>query len=586
MGIFDELNEQQRSAVETTEGPIQIIAGPGSGKTKTLTARLAYLCESKSIPSDKILALTFSSKAAQEIKRRLGQKLTDASSLPAVYTFHAFGHRLLSEARQSRPIIGEIDRRGLIAQLPRPKGLQRASSRELNLLLSNAKTALRHAIPAATRSLLDSYEQALQSRGVCDFDDLLVGAYRLLETGQLKPAYRYVLVDEFQDTSELQYELLRLLTATDNICVIGDPKQSIYGFRGAHSGLFERFRQDYPKAQTITLHCNYRSARRIVTIANRIFPGTKQRSMQNDMGVACGLQTLNEYSEAAYIIREIQSGIGGSDMLSGSEASAFPDPSSYAVLYRTHRAARVLRQRFASSGIPYQVAGEQSPYEQPAIQAVLSILQAVVSSEMPPQALTAVPALRGVSRKKLQSFLMQLQQDAKLQSVSSLIEHIADLYHLHDVISQTDLQQLAGVAVQFGEGLAGVQAFLQHVEHIAEQDFYDPTLNVVSLLTIHSAKGLEFPVVFLCAAEEGILPKAYAKDIEEERRLFYVAITRAQHRLDICMCQWRGKQASTPSRFVAELPEDVLPRRIDSQMVALEKRLKRHQQKRAQASLF
>jgi DNA helicase II / ATP-dependent DNA helicase PcrA len=521
MDILAGLNEQQRRAAQATVGPLAIVAGPGTGKTKTLTARLAYLLHDGSIEPKEVVALTFSNKAAKEIRERL-HGLLPGSSLPDVFTFHALGNELLRTVGQQRPIIDDVTRRELLATLPKPTTGKRSAPRELAARLSKAKTAL-SAINASDASLLAAYEQLLDERQIYDFDDLLVHAYRLLRDEPSIRTYRYVVVDEFQDTSELQYELMRLLAVDGNVCVIGDPNQSIYGFRGAGTQLFERFKHDYPAFQTVTLTVNYRSAPQIVAAANSIFDRAPQLTAhKTGPGSIQTVQTSNEHSEAAYVLGEIERGIGGSDMLKATEVADPQALRTYAVLYRTHRAARILQRDFADAGIPYQIVGEGSPYEQPGLQALIGVMRhRAAPNTTTEQQLRSLPPLKTYTVPQLRALLDQLPQNDTL-SVADLAEHIAKTFGLDEAIDAQDLRQFSSVLVQFGSCTQGLVSCLAYIDRIAEHEFYDASIDTVTLLTIHSAKGLEFPCVFLCAAEEGILPKKQHGDVHEERRLFYV----------------------------------------------------------------
>lgn len=552
MQFLQELNERQRRAVEAGNGPMLIVAGPGTGKTKTLTARIAHLLESEQAKPTEILALTFTNKAAREMKKRLSELLDENAKLPKVTTFHALGRGLLQQNGYARELLTEAQRTEIIRSLTKPAAFKNITTRELSLLISRAKTSLTPPADEPTKQFLARYEQALAEQGLQDFDDLLSKTFHLLKTDESKPpSCTHLLIDEFQDTSELQYEILKLLTSSQNIFAIGDPNQSIYAFRGAGAEMFDRFRQDFPNFQQVELTHNYRSCPEVINLANTIFPDSPQLEITtHEPGEIRTVQTLNEYSEAAYIIEEIEKGIGGSDMLKASGDKMVQQPRDYAVLYRTHRAAKALQKAFADSGIPYQIAGEGSPYERPDIQTLIAELRIIENPHDLP--------------------------------VSELATEVAQRLGLHT----DNLTQFLGMLVQFG---SNIETCLTHIDEISEQEFYDPTVNAVTLLTIHAAKGLEFEHIFLVAAEEGILPKASRKEeanLDEERRLFYVAVTRARRQLDILYTKTRASESSKPSRFTEDMPESLLPRATDPNLVSLEKRLRKRQQKRSQTSLF
>ncbi|HUB93286.1 MAG TPA: ATP-dependent helicase [Verrucomicrobiae bacterium] len=551
MRFLSELNALQRLAVEASDREVLIIAGPGTGKTKTLTARIAYVLENGAKPND-IVALTFTNKAAREMRERLADLLRDDTRLPKICTFHALGADLLQRSGDTRPLIKPAEQQELIRGLSRPQEFKNITLRELTLLISCAKASRNGPVNEAIAGLLEQYEEALASHGCYDFDDLLIKAVeRLRSSIDKRLSYMYVLVDEFQDTSELQYELLKLLSSGGRVFAIGDPNQSIYSFRGAGAEMFTRFRLDFSDVKEVALTENYRSRPEIVQLANAIFPGSPQLIPQTDeLGHVQAMKTLNGYSEAAYVLREIEQGIGGSTMLNASGHQDVRQPRNYAVLYRTHQAGRIIQKVFAEGSVPYQIAGEDSPYERPEVQAIITELRAV----------------RDLKSRSVYDFAQQTIERLQLPSEKVV--------------------QFLGTLVQFGNN---IEACLQHIDDIAEQEFYDPSVDAVTLMTIHASKGLEFAHVFLIAAEEGILPKVTSKDagnVEEERRLFYVAATRAKESLTILHTKSRGVESMTPSRFITGLPDAVLPRIVDPDFSVLERRQQKRRAQRAQTSLF
>jgi DNA helicase II / ATP-dependent DNA helicase PcrA len=535
---YSNLNQGQRRAVEATDGPLVIIAGPGTGKTKTLTARILYLLESGKAEPGEVLALTFTKKAAQEMVERVGVKG------PTICTFHALCHQLLGG---EVTFVEEAERLAIIKALPRPAGLKGLSVRELGLLVSRAKNLADDTPAVAT--LTAAYSSELEHRGLLDFDDLLLKTRELLQAEPAKrPAYRYILVDEFQDTNRLQYELLQLLRSNDNLFVIGDPNQSIYAFRGASGSIFEQFVHDFPTAARITLTVNYRSAKAVVALSNHLFADTPQLEAYSDSpGQVRAIEVLNEYSEANWIVSEIEQAIGGADMLQASAGEARRSLRDFAILYRSRRVATVVQKSIADSGLPYQVVGEGSPYERPDVQQVIAMLRA--SDEHSPLKLAPADAA----------------------------QHLADQAGL----DSREVHQFASTLVRF----SSVPEALEHIDAIADQHFYDPSAEVITLLTIHAAKGLEFSHVFIVGAEEGILPHAKANEAEE-KRLFYVAITRAKDQLDIMHCTKRGGESATVSHFVSTLPNTALTRLRDPGLEGDKRRAQKRHAKRAQTSLF
>lgn len=577
MGIVGELNQEQQRAAEAGDGPVLIVAGPGTGKTKTLTARVAFLLRQGRARPEQVLALTFTKKAAEEMRLRLVQFLgkggDEVRALPRVTTFHALCHELLGGTLR---FATEPQRLQIIKQLPKLQQYKGLSSRELGLLISRAKNMAED--DPGLHKLVHAYNAALQELDLIDFDDLLVRVRDLLHNdagvrARLQARFTHILVDEFQDTNRLQYELLQLLRATDNVFVIGDPRQSIYGFRGASGGIFEQFRTDFPQAASVTLHINYRSAPQIVAVGNALFADAPHLQPHiTTTGKARAVEVLNEYSEAAWVLAEIQRAIGGGDMLqavSDDDASLHRTLKDFAILYRSRSAAITMQKCIADSGLPYQIVGDGSPYEQPHVQAVIALLRSAHSGE-PAQ-------LQGFTASQTKAVQDLLGQPAGLLP-HAFAEKIVALLGFE---SNPSLQHFIGTLVRFGTLAQAIHYF----DDIAEAHFYDPNADAITLLTIHASKGLEFPHVFLVGAEEGILPHAKA-DESEEKRLFYVAVTRAKTRLDILHAKKRGGDIAGLSRFITALDPSILPRETDSNLATDQRRAVRRAAKRRQQTLF
>lgn len=534
-------NPQQLQAVQAGDGPVVIVAGPGTGKTKTLAARIGYLVNSGVAPGD-ILALTFTKKSAEELSERLATMLQN--NAPKAKTFHALCYELLG---QQLHFASEPQRHQIIKGLKKPANLKGLSARDIGLQISLAKNSASPS--AAIDKLAKAYDKALRALGLSDYDDLLVRTKELLKQDSakyqaIKARYKHILVDEFQDTNGLQYELLQLLRGTDNLFVIGDPNQSIYGFRGASGNIFEQFNTDFPHSTHITLTINYRSAPQVVALSNALFNGNLQANGRGP-GTVQTVQVLNEYSEANYVINTIQQAIGGSDLHKAvSNADAWAGLRDFAVLYRSRTAATVLQKLIEASGLPYQVVGEGSPYEQPDVQAIIAQLRQVDNNTPPFERAEHIIASSGIT-------------------------------------PTPQLQQFVASLVRFKT----TKQALDYFDQLAEQNFYDPRAEAITLLTIHAAKGLEFNHVFLLAAEEGVLPSSKG-DMAEERRLFYVAATRAKKQLDILHAKRRKGQPAQTSRFVLGVADAILPKVVDSQLVSDQRRATKRQAKRAQASLF
>lgn len=583
MDFLNDLNEQQQQAVEAGDGPVLIMAGPGTGKTKTLTARIAYLLQ-KGVDPQRILALTFTVKAAEEMRQRVTALMNGA---PPISTFHALGYRILNEANPGDDIsfISEAERQTLIRDLPQPKELGGLTARELGLAISRFKGAANSDQSSAMGRLVQRYQSELKQRSLYDFDDLLFKTRQLFDHNTTLQAnwrsrYDYILIDEFQDTSELQWALITHIRGTENVFVIGDPKQSIYGFRGASTDMFARFRADFPQYTEVALQVNYRSAKAIVQLASAIFGGKDAlRAHTTEVGLVRAVQTLNEFSEADFVLAQIEQGIGGSDLLKTGVDAASRQFKDFAVLYRTHHTAKIVQQRLHDSGIPFQVVGEGSPYDQPEVQAVIGLLRRLAGED--------APAPPGFSDGQVKVLLEKI--DVRMP-VSKLAEVCAAIFALaSDSRKQQRLVQFVSTLVRFDNLSDGLSKLLEYLERIAQEGFYDPDADAVTLLTIHASKGLEFAHVILIAAEEGILPhirKRTPTDFDEERRLFYVAATRAMSQLDILYAKKRSGEPREPSRYIVELSEQALPRELDPTLSQLEKKQKRREQKARQTTLL
>ena len=572
---LEQLNEQQRLAVQAGDGPLMIIAGPGTGKTKTLTARIAHLVASGRAKPEQILALTFTNKAAEEMSQRVTEQIGSACTiLPTIATFHALCHELLNA---NLTFVTDVQRLQIIKQVQRSAVHRGLSVRELGLLISRAKN-MTDIDDEDVKNLVQAYNAGLAERGLHDFDDLLLKTRELLLHDQaarerVRRRFTQILVDEFQDTNRLQYALLQLVRGHENIYVIGDPLQSIYGFRGASGDIFAQFRDDFPLHQAVTLATNYRSAPEIVGVSNALFKEAEDLEAHTaHSGMVRAVRVLNEYSEAHWVVSEIQQAIGGGDFLravSDDQRHMHRRLSDFAVLYRSRRVAQTIQKVLGESGLPFQVVGEGSPYDQPRVQAVIALLRAAMNGQLPE--LEGFPA----AQQRLLRDTITDARDAMPHALAAKL--LAGL----GFESTPDLQQFVNTLSRFKDLAAAVGYF----DDIAEQAFYDPSADAITLLTIHASKGLEFPVVFLIGAEQGILPHDRA-DIDEEKRLFYVAVTRAKERLDIVYTTKRAGHPAQLSAFAVELPDGVLPKIDDPHLADDRRRAQKRQAKRSQQRLF
>lgn len=554
-----ELDPDQRAAAELVRGPLRIVAGPGTGKTRTLTYRIAHLIADHGVPAERCLAVTFSRRAAEEIRERLIGLLPDVGGRVPVLTFHALGLTILREqvARCELPdtfrVASEQERQNLLSELG---GLTpRQAARRLAAISQSKRGGAPDAAVGDQDVSVAAYQQQLQTHGWVDFDDLILRPLALLRsapelTHQYRQRWPWISVDEYQDIDDGQYELLRQLAAADgNLCVIGDPDQSIYGFRGANPQVLLRFATDFPAARTAQLTRNYRSSPTIVNAAlQAIAPSTllTDRVLESlaDSGERIGIQTCpSERAEAEFVVHSIERLIGGATFFSlDSERVATHEGQQlgfgdFAVLYRTEAQAEALEEAFARSGIPFQQKSHRRLGDEPVIQELLEVMRQTVASGCNAAELTATELLKQAA-----------------DVIRERYPQAAGFLKLLHPLSEA----------------CGRDAFrlLSEVELGAEVDLWDPRAARVSLLTCHAAKGLEFPVVFLVGCEDGILPlrwgDAEAEDVAEERRLFFVALTRARERLFLSHARqrrWRGQLRELPvSPFLKEIKDELLER--------------------------
>lgn len=617
--------------METTEGPLLIQAGAGSGKTKTLTHRIAYLIATKKATPYNILAVTFTNKAAKEMRSRVGELLgQDADNrgfMPYMGTFHGICVRILRQDGESAGIprsfviFDESDRQAAVKQVSKQLMLDEKTfpARALSSLISSAKNDM--ISPADYQAIANSpaqqaaakvyphYEKALKEASALDFDDLINSTVLMLKKqdeirDKWQAQFKYIMIDEYQDTNAAQYQLVNLLTSQHkNIAVVGDDWQSIYSWRGADFRNILKFEKDYKDTAVIKLEQNYRSTKNILDAAHAVITKNAQRSdkrLWTDAGDGLPVQMLqvsSERGEAEAIIRRVRIAL---DM--GKHRY-----SHYAVLYRTNAQSRSIEEAFVHYGIPYRIVGGVRFYDRKEIKDIMAYLRVIFQPEdrVSFERIVNVPT-RGVGAKSLQNFFgwMQLEglslQDAitevnqcsnltpkarnalselgdildTLREVSetssvaglidSLMRRIDYLNYLNDGSLQGEARQenakeLLSVAQEYQDsGLAG---FLEEVALVSDLDSADFSNDAVTLMTLHAAKGLEFPIVFMTGLEESIFPHSRAlydqSEMEEERRLCYVGMTRAREELYMTYASSRmlygGVQHNPPSRFLSEI---------------------------------
>jgi len=648
MDFLQGLNPQQQAAVAHVQGPLLLLAGAGSGKTRVITHRIAHLIEAHRVPGPCILAVTFTNKAAEEMRQRV-QKLLGglgARESPMVSTFHSFCVRLLrrdgDRLAEIRPgftkkftIYDEDDQVALIKSIFKAAGLdekfmsyrgacswisQRKSHKESPQDVYGASTD-----PNTTRlaSIYQQYEARLRQANALDFDDLLLETVRLLAYDenlrrQYNQRFEFVMIDEYQDTNRTQYELIRLLTeGHKNLCVVGDEDQSIYGWRGADIRNILDFERDYPKAAVIRLEQNYRSTKNILEAASAVVANNTERKgkwLWTTSGAGeriARLEAFDGEQEALFIADTIEKLL-----------TAYPDDRA-AVLYRTNFQSRQIEEALRRYGRKYVVVGGFSFYQRAEIKDTLAYLKVIGSPHDSVSLLRIIntPA-RGIGKSSIEQIeqyalenelsiwsaigrmldekLFPPRAEAALQAFRNIIQELAAMLAtakvsdvLEEILARTgytrmlegdkdpesesrlaNLNELINAAAEASERGEGVAEFLDHAALVSDSDNLDERAPV-SLLTLHNAKGLEFPFVFLAGLEEGLFPHKRSLDskaaMEEERRLCYVGMTRAEKRLFLTSARYRRRwgggesEASIPSRFLSEVPqalvEDLSPRR-------------------------
>lgn len=645
--ILDNLNKEQREAVETVRGPLLVLAGAGSGKTKLLTSRIAYLIQNGVRPRN-ILAVTFTNKAAKEMKERLGNILGEnVVKYMWVGTFHGICGRILRENIENYSfqsgkrldknfsIYDETDSNAVIKQAIKKLNLDDKvyAPKLVKTVISNAKNKMQDAYTFATfardfksqkiAQIYEEYENSLNNNNAIDFDDMLMLTVKLLEQckevrQQYYDRFQHILVDEFQDTNMAQYKLINMLYTNlepdipdeRSLCVVGDVDQSIYSWRGADYTIILNFQKDFKKTKLIKLEQNYRSTANILNVANAIIENNTERvdkvlySQKGDGELIDYFEAQDEADEANFIASRIKQDSGG-------------DYNRFAILYRTNSQSRALEEACMAAGLPYKIYGGLKFYDRKEVKDIIAYLKLIYNTDdsqsfrrivnVPKRAIgdTTVKNLSDFADKEDISLFAACQriEDAveipprtrsKLKDFSELIlkfVNAKDSYSLQDfvtlVIEKTgylaelqsqntpeseadieNLQELVNVAGEFvpEEADNALGEFLQQVALVSDLDGMEDISNNVTLMTLHSAKGLEFPIVFLAGCDEGVFPHQRTfnipSEMEEERRLMYVGVTRAEEKLYLTSAKrrqmWGEYKYYNPSRFIDEIPPQLL----------------------------
>ncbi len=643
MSIYDTLNEQQKEAVLHTEGPLLILAGAGSGKTRVLTHRIAYLIEEKGVNPWNILAITFTNKAAGEMRERVDNLVGFGSESIWVSTFHSMCVRIL---RRHIDLLGfdtnftiydTDDQKTLMKDICKLLQIDTKIFRERSLLAAISQAKNEMVTPEEFRiqaqgdfsrqkiaTVYEEYEKQMRANNALDFDDLLVKAVQLFQTqadvlDYYQERFRYIMVDEYQDTNTVQFELVRLLSAKyRNLCVVGDDDQSIYKFRGANIRNILDFEQVFPDAKVIKLEQNYRSTSNILNAANAVIRhnhGRKDKTLWTDNGEGDKInvrQFDTAFDEAEYIVGDIRERVE-------SGKAAYND---HAILYRTNAQSRMFEEKFVTANIPYKIVGGINFYARREIKDLLAYLKTIDNGRddlavrriinVPKrgigltsinrvqeyasgreigfyEALRAVDLIPNIGRgaSKLESFVALIEHfktDAKELTISELMQEILEETGYIESLKEEGSEEAESRIENIDELISKITAyeetcedrdepatlngFLEEVALVADIDSLDESNDYVVLMTLHSAKGLEFPHVYLAGMEDGIFPSYMTitaddpEEVEEERRLCYVGITRAEEELTLTCARRRMIRGETQynkmSRFLKEIPMELL----------------------------
>ena len=616
-------NDKQKEAILKTDGPILVIAGAGSGKTKVLTTKIAYLVEN-GIPTDNILAITFTNKAAKEMKDRVINMLGSEGHEIRISTFHSFGVYLMQKHynelgyQKNFTILDSDDSLTIIKRIMKdlnidpkeynPRAIRNAISSAKNELISSLEYE-RYASDNFSEKVLEvytRYEQKLLINNSLDFDDLLFLPIKLFRTKPeilkyYQEKYQYILVDEYQDTNEAQYILIKMLSAKNrNICVVGDESQSIYSFRGSNYRNILNFEKDYKDCTTILLEQNYRSTSTILDSANDVIKNNKHRKdkkLWTENGIGEKIEyykALDEKDEANYVVKNIENLINKNT-----------NKSEIAVLYRTNAQSRVMEEALLKANIPYKVVGSFYFYNRKEIKDLICYLKLIYNKydDISLQRIINTPK-RGIGEKTIENLQNKAQENnicmydaiesGKELTFKNIIEEIIsikDNYSLTELVDIVldksgmkqeleseksieseirleNLEEFKSITKAFEEknGLISLEDFLTEISLVSDVTEHKNETDVVTLMTVHSAKGLEFENVFLIGMEEGIFPHnnsfESSEAIEEERRLCYVAITRAKKRLWLVNANHRliygMDNFNKPSRFIDEINKEYI----------------------------
>ncbi len=629
--MIEGLNDKQKEAVLYNEGPLLILAGAGSGKTKVLTTKIAYLIDELDVSPYNILAITFTNKAAKEMKERIYGLIGDTAKYIQISTFHSFGLKLLREnynylgyesnftiidSDDSLTVIKKILKTiGLDPKIYNPKAIRNKISSCKNELITPEEYK-KYAVSdyeEVVQKVFARYEKTLKENNSVDFDDLLILPIQLFKEHEqilemYQERYKYILIDEYQDTNEAQYVLTKMISSKyRNICCVGDNDQAIYGFRGANYKNILNFERDYPESKTILLEENYRSTKTILDAANCVIRNNKNRKEKNLWSKKGNGEKIEYYkandekAEARYVVNEIK-----------KLANKGISYDEIAVLYRTNAQSRNLEEAFLQENMPYRVVGSFYFYSRKEIKDLIAYLRLIhnpkdnvsflrvintpkrgiglrtiqkIIDDAEKEHVSYYEAIKGAKELDFKEKIDKLREFSKDATLTELIDktlevtglkkELEDEKSLEADIRLENLEEFKSITRAFEEreGLVSLEDFLLEISLISDVEEYKDDTNRVSLMTVHSVKGLEFNYVFIVGMEEGIFPHINSMmnsaDLEEERRLCYVAITRAKEKLYIVNARSRmlfGQvQVNLPSRFIKEINPELLNQPVEKE---------------------
>ena len=620
--MLEELNECQLEAVKCGDGPTLVIAGAGSGKTRVLTTRIAYLIKEKKVDPKSILAITFTNKAAEEMKLRVCNMLGDIGNIIQISTFHSFGLKIIKEnlakfnltkeftildSDDSLLIIKKIMKDNDIdIKIYNPKAIKSRISSAKNEMMSPHDLEKFNVtdIDEKTCFVYEKYEQKLHNNNSLDFDDLLLLPIQVLKSDKelltkYQERFKYILIDEYQDTNEVQYKLSKLLSEKyKNIYVVGDESQSIYSFRGSNYRNILNFERDYKNARTILLEQNYRSTKNILSAANDIIKNNREKKDKN-------LWTLND-DGAKVVIKRANDEIDEANFVANEIKKYYKDGTKLkdiAILYRTNAQSRVMEEAMLKNNLPYKVVGSFYFYNRREIKDLISYLRLIYNNQDDVSLMRIINSpKRGIGDKTISNLVLKandnnismfeaidsgkelvfkelinnLKMEAEKLSLTELVEMVLEKTGLKtELINEKtveaearleNLEEFKSITKSYEEkyGIISLGEFLEQISLVSDVADYKNIDDAVTLMTVHAAKGLEFKYVFVIGMEEGIFPhnNSFSSnvDLEEERRLCYVAVTRAKEKLYLISAKRRmlyGMDNMNPiSRFINEINDD------------------------------